>query len=340
MRAKLLFVLALAVGVVLVNVGFTAYLMFLSGHDLKLLLLLLLFSLGIAGFFALAVSTAFASRLRTLLDFVRRVGAGDLSARVDASGSDEIAQLGTAFNGMTERLEAAFQRQDDLEQARRHLVAAVSHDLRTPLATMKAVIESIEDGVVSDAETVRRYLRTVQAEISYLSQLIDDLFELSQIDSGVLELRLEPSNIGDLVSDTLVALSAQAQQKRLTLKGEVDEALPAVAIDSSRMQRVLFNLVQNALRHTPADGTILVRARDTGPELQVIVEDTGEGIDPEELPRVFERFHRGNRARSRDDGGSGLGLSIARGIVELHGGRIWAESALGQGSTFTFALPK
>jgi signal transduction histidine kinase len=227
-----------------------------------------------------------------------------------------------------------------LEEARRQLIEAVSHDLRTPLATMRAMIESINDGIVTEPETISRYHRTMQREIAYLSRLIDDLFELSQLDSGLLQLHPEASNVRDLVSDTLEALKPQADQRRLVLCGEVPDYLPDVVMDVPRMQRVLYNLVQNALRHTPADGSVVIRALDTGDEVQVSVEDTGEGVEPDELPKIFERFYRGSRARSREEAGSGLGLTIAKGIVELHGGRIWAVSERYQGAVFTFALPK
>jgi signal transduction histidine kinase len=135
------------------------------------------------------------------------------------------------------------------------------------------------------------------------------------------------------------ALRPQAEQRNLMLLGEVSPSLPAVEIDVPRMQRVLYNLVQNALRHTPADGSIVIRAFATDDDVRISVEDTGEGLEPHELPRVFDRFYRGDRARSREEAGSGLGLTIARGIVELHGGTIWALSERGQGAAFTFALP-
>ncbi|MBI2910898.1 MAG: hypothetical protein HYY05_02060, partial [Chloroflexi bacterium] len=175
-------------------------------------------------------------------------------------------------------------------------------------------------------------------EVRHLSLLIDDLFELARIDAGLLELQLERVSLEDLISDTLESMSAQARQHGLSLTGQVPEAVPPVAMDARRIQRVLFNLVQNALRHTPADGTVFVRALDAGSEVHVEVADTGEGIPAEELPRIFERFYQVDRARHR--GGSGLGLSIARAIVEAHGGHIWAASAPGQGATFTFTLPK
>jgi signal transduction histidine kinase len=185
-----------------------------------------------------------------------------------------------------------------------------------------------------------RYHRTLQAEIEYLSRLIDDLFELSQIDAGLLSLNLERASLGDLVSDSLAGLSPEAQRHGLVLRGQVDAAIPPILVDAKRLQRVLYNLVQNALRYTPADGSVVIRVEDAGPEVRVCVADTGRGIAPEDMPRLFEGLHKGDRARSRTNGGSGLGLSIAKGIVEAHGGRIWAESTPGKGSAFFFTLPK
>jgi signal transduction histidine kinase len=326
---------------VLVNVGFTAYLMFLSTHDLLLMSVLFVFSIGMAGFFAFVISESFHTTLQRLLDGVHRIGAGDFNARVPVEGVDELRELATAINAMAMQLQEAYASREEMEEARRQLIGAVSHDLRTPLATMRAMIESINDGVVDDPKTIERYHQSMQGEISYLSRLIDDLFELSQIDAGLLQLRCEPANLSDLVSGALEALTPHAQLRGLTLRGEVDGAIPLVTMDTSRMQRVLYNLVQNAVRYTPADGTITIRAVDAGSDVQVSVIDSGEGIEEQEMPRIFERFYRGaNKARSRDDGGSGLGLTIAKGIVELHGGRIWANSTVGQGAAFTFALPK
>jgi signal transduction histidine kinase len=339
-RGQLLAAVVLAAALVLVNVGFTAYLMFLSPHDLQLMVLLMLFSLGIAGFFAVTVADAFHSTLAVLLRGVGLMGEGQLDTRVEIASGDELEDLAHAFNTMAQQLETAFAVQREMEEARRHLIGAVSHDLRTPLATMRAMVESINDGVVTDQETIQRYHRTMQTEIAYLSRLIDDLFELSQIDSGLLELRPETSNVGDLVSDTLEALRPQADQRQLKLQGEVAGYLPSVVMDVPRMQRVLYNLVQNALRHTPPDGSVLIRAKDTGVEIEISVEDTGEGVETDDLPRIFERFYRGNRARNREEAGSGLGLTIAKGIVELHGGRIWAESQRGSGASFVFTVPK
>lgn len=339
-RNKLVLLVVLVAGLGAINVGFTAHLMFISPHDLALLSVLLFFSCGVSVCLAFFVSIPFDTTIRAFLRAVDRMGTGQLNARVAVSSRDELEQLAMAFNTMADQLEAAFARQGDLEQARRQLIAAVSHDVRNPLASMRAMVESINDGVVADEATVQRYLRQLQGEIQYLSRLIDDLFELSQIDAGLIGLQLGWASLQDVISDTLGAVSAQAAQRNLAVQGVVDGGLPPLLMDTRRVQRVLYNLVQNALRHTPSDGTIRIEAEDTGPEVRVIVSDTGEGIPIEELPHIFEQFYRGDRARSRDEAGSGLGLSIAEGIVTAHGGRIWAESPAGEGARFTFTLPK
>jgi signal transduction histidine kinase len=202
------------------------------------------------------------------------------------------------------------------------------------------MVEAIDDGVVTDAETTQRYVRTILSEVQRLSGLIDDLFELSRLDAGVLALHVEPGSLRDLVSDTLEALQVQAAEKGLRLHGAVEDNLPPVLMDTARVQRVLFNLVQNAIRHTPPDGTILLAAQEEPEAVRVDVVDTGEGVAPDDLPHIFERFYRGEKSRVRGQGGAGLGLAIARGLVEAHGGRIWAQSVPGQGARFSFVLPK
>jgi len=339
-RSQLLLLVALVAALAMVNVAFTAQLMFISPHDLALLSLLLLFSFGVSVCLAYFLTLPFRATLHSFLATVEQMAGGRLDSRVEIRSHDELRQLADAFNAMAEALEAGFERQKDLERARRQLIAAVSHDLRNPLASMRAMVESINDGVVADQQTIHRYLEQLQREVEYLSRLIDDLFELSQIDAGLIEIQLAWASLQDLISDTLEGVSAQAAQRRLAVEGIVDEGMAPVLMDTRRVQRVLSNLVQNALRHTPSDGTIRIEARDAGPEVRVAVTDTGEGIAPEDLPHIFEQFYRGDRARSRDDGGSGLGLSIAERIVAAHGGRIWAESEPGKGTTITFTLPK
>ena len=340
LRARVLLASVLTAILALANVGFTASLMFLSTHDLVLLSGLLGFSLGMGILAAFTLSESTARSFRELAEAARSINAGNLNVRVPVSSRDEVGELAAAFNAMIARLEASFVREKEFEQGRKELIASVSHDLRTPLASIGAMVEAINDGVVADSETVTRYLRTIESEVGSLGQLIDDLFQLSQIDTGVLDLHLEASSVPDLISDTLGSMSAQAAAKGLRLEGSVDGEVPSVVMDGRMVQRVLYNLVHNAIRHTPADGTIHIRAHDDGAEVKIEVTDTGEGIAKKDLLHLFERFYRSEQSRSRNFGGAGLGLSIAKGIVEAHGGRLWVKSVVGEGSTFAFALAK
>jgi signal transduction histidine kinase len=260
--------------------------------------------------------------------------------RLSIPHRDELADVADAFNAMAAELEESFNRQQELEQARRDLIAAVSHDLRTPLASVRAMVEALADEVVSDPETINRYHQTIQNQVSNLALLIDDLFELSKIDSGRLQLNLEGSAISDIISDTLESMRAQAAVKHIRLNGQVDPATPTLTMDSAKIQRVIYNLVQNAIRHTPQDGSVFIAAQTTDEGVKVDIRDTGEGITQDDLPRIFEQFYRGEKSRSRSTGGAGLGLAIAKGIVEAHGGRIWVDSKVGEGTIFSFVLPQ
>ncbi len=340
LRVRLALISTMTALLALFNVAVTAALMFLSPHDLGLLAGLLGFSVGISVFVAFTLSEPTARSIRGLAIAAERISEGDLETRAPVQSRDEVGELAEAFNAMAGKLQAGMAREREMEEARRELISAVSHDLRTPLSSIRAMIESMYDGVVSDPETVRRYLATSMSEIDRLSRLVDDLFELSQIAAGSLKLHMETALLQDLISDTLESMSAQAITHKLRLEGVVDEELPPVRMDTQRVQRVIYNLVQNAIRHTPPDGSIHIRARDAGAEVRVEVEDTGEGIPGGDVDRVFERSYRVDASRSRESGGAGLGLSIAKGIVEAHGGRIWVESALHRGSAFTFTLPK
>jgi signal transduction histidine kinase len=274
-----------------------------------------------------------------------RLAHGELTARVHPIGTDEVARLGQAFDDMAERLEAAFERQRAMERARRDLVASVSHDLRTPLATTRAMVEALSDGVVAEPSEVRRYLGLIHREIQHLSRLIDDLFELSHIESGALELKLDRVDVRRLASEALAAYEAQARERGVALECRVPETLPPVRADALRLQRVLRNLVDNALRHTPSGGLVEVDACVDDAAVVLAVSDSGPGVGIAERERIFERFYRGERSRARTDEGperavgAGLGLAIARGLVEAHHGRIWTEPAAAGGAAFRFSLP-
>jgi signal transduction histidine kinase len=318
--------------------------MFISGHDLALLLTMLTFAAALSVGFGLLYAMPLASRIERVRAGTERIAGGELSSEVRVEGHDEVAGLARDFNQMARALERAAEREREMEQARRDLVAAVSHDLRTPLASTRAMIEALADGVATNPQTERRYLTSASRELEHLSRLVDDLFELARIDAGVLELTLEEASLHDMISDTISGFQPQAEQKGVRLFGEVSGDVDPVLANPPRLQRVLHNLVSNALRHTPPDGTVALRAATEGNVARVEVSDTGEGIAAEDLPRVFEPSFRGEQSRTRqgkdDTPGAGLGLAIARGLVEAHGGTMHVESEPGQGSLFRFTLER
>ncbi len=332
-------VTALSSVLALAAILFVALLMFISRHDLTLLLALLVFSLTVALPLALVTASSLAGSIAELGRGASAMAGGNLSVRVPVRGSDEFARLAVTFNEMAERLEAAQRRQAELEEARRSLVAAVSHDLRTPLASLRAAAEALSDGVVSDPPTVQRYLKSIRGEAERLGALIDDLFELSLLDTGKLRLDMELTSLADLISDTVESMRHQAERKGVQLSGRAQSGMTPVFADPLKIQRVILNLVQNAIRHTPGEGTVSLEVREEKNAATVSVADTCGGIRPEELQRLFDPFYRGDPSRLRDGSGAGLGLSIAKGIVEAHGGRLWVENSPDRGCRFSFTLP-
>jgi signal transduction histidine kinase len=323
-----------------VNVWLTARLMFASQHDLLLATVLLVFAGGIAISLGYFLSEALTDRIVILNQAANNIAEGELATRVPVTGSDEMAGLARTFNAMAAQLEAAAKKQAELDTLRRDLIAWVGHDLRTPLASIRAMVEALADGMVDEPDTVQRYLNTMQKDIRSLSLLIDDLFQMAQIDAGGLQLNRHPSSLSDLISDTIESFSELAARQGVTLEGSAGPGLELVDMDTRRIGQALANLVSNALRHTPAGGRVQVRASKSAAGVLVEVEDNGEGIRPEDLPFIFQQFYRGEKSRSRATGGAGLGLAIAKGIVEAHGGHIGVESGAEQGARFFFTLPR
>ncbi len=314
--------------------------MFFSEHDLILSGVLLLFAAIIATTYGLFVAASVTDGLRQMAAAADTLAAGDLSARVPIAGRDEVARLSESFNEMADRLQATADRQRELETLRRNLIAWTSHDLRTPLTSIRARVEALHDGMITDPENTQRYYGAILGDVVALNQLIDDLFELAQLDAGGLTLELAPASVADLVSDCLESFQARAEQGGVSLVGDVDPAVDPVLLNTGKIGRVLNNLVENALRHTPPGGRVSIAATPTHESVIITVEDTGPGFAAAELPYVFEQFYRGEQARSRAMGSAGLGLAIARGIVQAHGGRIWAENREGGGARVRFLLPR
>ena len=323
------------------NVWFSAQLMFASQHDLRLAIVLLVFAGGIAMILGYFLSSTVTERIHLLKGAAEKLAGGDLQTRVPVNGRDEVAALSNTFNQMAEQLQLADQKQRELESLRRDLIAWVGHDLQTPLASMRAILEALSDGVVDEPEMVKRYLLTAQRDVMSLSALIDDLFQMSQLDAGGFPLQSAPSSLSDLVSDTLESFSELAKQQEITLEGEVEQDVDPVLMDTQAIGRVFNNLISNALRHTPSQGRVSVWVRRASSGVDVTVSDTGEGIRPQDVPHIFERFYRGDasRSRNRSTSGAGLGLAIARSIVQAHGGDIQVQSEPGKGTQFTFHLP-
>ena len=329
---------ALACVLTILNVWVTARLMFASEHDLLLGSVLLIFAGAIAIALGYILSAAFLERIQSIDQAARDLAKGNLGARVTVEGRDELSNLANTFNEMAAQLKSAADNQKQLENLRRELIAWVGHDLQTPLTSISAIIEALADGIVEDEVTQKRYFSTAKKDIAALSHLIDDLSQLAQIDVGGLKLEIEPVSLSDLISDTLESFSEIAAQQAILLSGEVDPNLGLVNLDAPHMSRVLNNLIDNAIRHTPAEGSVHVLGCRKENEVVIEISDTGIGIPEADLPFIFDRFYRSEKSRSRSTGGSGLGLAISKGIVEAHEGRISVDSKAGQ-TRFFVTLP-
>jgi signal transduction histidine kinase len=266
--------------------------------------------------------------LAQLRDASVRLAAGDLSTRASESGPRELLELGASFNEMASNLEQLF-------EARRELVAWASHDLRTPIASLRAMVEALEDGLAEP----REYLPEIRAQTELLSGLVEDLFELARIDSGALALELRETPLRELVTGCVEALAADSRARGVRLETRLDPADPVVSAAPEKVQRVLLNLLTNAVRHTRPEGAVAVVVEKDTDHVVVAVEDEGDGLAPGAPERMFERFWRDDGSRARSSGGAGLGLAIAQGLVEAQGGRIWAENRRGGGARVAFTLP-
>ena len=321
----------LAVAQLAVAVGLFAALMFVSDHDAFFMAL----AAGYAGLVGLAAARLVARRALSDLDAVRtalsHVGEGSRELRIPVHGQDELALLAADVEAMAAKVAAE-------ERARRELVASVSHDLRTPITTLRLIAEGLEDGIF-EPEQVRDRLQLMATHVRALGALIDDLFELSRLEAGDVRWSMKRVHLDQLVQETIEAMRPQADAGGVAMRVELDQQLTPTRGNPEQLQRVLFNLIQNAIRHTPADGSVVVRAQPApGRALEIEVADTGAGIDPELGGRIFEPFVQGPSRVAGENGSAGLGLAIARAIVTAHGGRMWLAGS-GPGTRIRFSLP-
>ncbi|MEW6471315.1 MAG: ATP-binding protein [Actinomycetota bacterium] len=334
-------VLAVAIGV-----AWAASSMFIMSKDLAILWVVLAGAGTVSVLVALGLDRRVSAATRSVEEMARRLaetgpGSALRPGRAGRGEPEQLARLAAQLEETSARLAEAQEQTAAVERSRRELVAWVSHDLRTPLAGIRAMVEALEDGVVTEPATVARYYATMRRETDRLAGLVNDLFELSRIQSGSLALDLEQVPLDELVGDALAAAAVSAAAKNIDLRGEVSEPSPLVELSTPEMTRVVRNLLDNAIRHTPPGGVVVITAGldETGTSVEVSVQDACGGIPDHELDLVFDMAYRGDAARTPGEaGGGGLGLAVARGLVEAHHGQIRVRNAEG-GCCFTVTLP-
>lgn len=328
LRRQALLASVVAVALVLASVAAFSEVMLVSSKDALIIGLATAFA-GLVGVLAgRRVLAGALDDVDALRDGLAAVGEGRRDVNITAGGGDELAQLADAANAMIAKLAAE-------EGARRSLIAAVSHDLRTPMTSLRLLASAVEDDI-GDPRERAGYLAAMRVHVDALSALIDDLFELSRLEAGDIAWTMQRVDLHELVVETVEAMRTQATSRRVGVRTALAPGLAAAHANPEKVQRVLFNLIQNAIRHTPADGSVTVLAERAGSAIEVEVADTGTGIPAADRPHVFDAFTRGDEARGSD--GAGLGLAISRAIVEAHGGRIWLPESSG-GTRVRFSLP-
>jgi signal transduction histidine kinase len=328
---------ALVVGPLLLALLVLSLLMFVSGHDAAIVAVIVAFA-GVVGVAAAnQLAAAIIDDARAIRNGLVAVGDGERELTIATRGRDELGEVAVAANAMVGRLAAEESARDQSEQARRHLVAAVSHDLRTPITSLRLLAAAVEDEIV-DGEARREYLERMRTHIVALTALIDDLFEVSRLEAGDIRWSLDRVALGELVSETVAAMRVHAELKGVAVHTDLPDSLNPARANPEKVQRVLFNLIQNAIRHTPADGSVMVRAEPVADRIEIEVADTGDGIAADERELIFGPFYRGGVDASRTGDGAGLGLAVSRAIVEAHGGRIWLADCTA-GTRVRFSLP-
>ena len=336
-RRQLIAVAVLVLAQLLAAVALLCVLMFVSSHDAFFAVTVAAFAGSLGLWATRALARPILGDIDRMRGAVARISAGDRDVQLAASGSDELAQMAGDIERMARQMAADECARAAAEAAHRDLLAMVSHDLRTPITSLRLLADALDDNLVDEA-TRREYVARISTHVRALGGLIDDLFEISRLRAGDVTWSMEQVRLPDLVQETIDAMRPQVEAKALSVRADVDERAQLAQADPQKLQRVLFNLIQNAIHNTPADGSITIKTRPSGDQCEVEVADSGVGIPVTERELVFEPFYQGAANAARSGGSAGLGLAIARAIVEAHGGRIWIADAAA-GTRVRFSLP-
>ncbi|MCX7708630.1 MAG: ATP-binding protein [Clostridia bacterium] len=278
--------------------------------------------------------------LKTLNMATANIMEGNLDFRVDYNGKDELGQVCNAFETMRIKLKESLEQQAFYDNARKELLASISHDLRTPITSIKGYVEGLQDGIPKDENKFKKYLSIIKNKTANLDRLIDDLFKFTQEDAGILDIDLVETDSCSMFEGIICSIEADLESTEVKISVQRPFPSRTILADPFRITQVMENIIQNARKYAGAACEIEIKVQEMDESILVSVKDNGPGISEEDLPKVFERFYRGEKSRSRKFGGIGIGLTICRQIVEAHGGRIWAESIIGKGATFFFTLPE
>ncbi|MHB8531378.1 MAG: HAMP domain-containing sensor histidine kinase [Solirubrobacteraceae bacterium] len=337
MRRQLAVGGAIVVGQLLLASGLFVALMTHSAPDALFTAVLALYAGIVGAWSARTITRGVLGDIDELRRGLQAVAAGQREVRIVTDGGDELALVAHDIEELAATLHREERSRATLEDARRQLLAAISHDVRTPLTSLRLLSAALADEIV-DGSTRLEYVSRIGVHVHAMSAMIDDLFELSRLEAGDISWTMERMPLEDLVLETVDAMRSQAEAGSVSVRAELPRDLEAARANPEQIQRVLFNLIQNAIRHTPADGSVTVRASCVEDAVQIEVLDTGHGIPEDERERVFDAFVQGRERAARSNGSAGLGLAISRAIVEAHGGRIWIEDAHA-GTSIRFSLP-
>jgi signal transduction histidine kinase len=330
--------IAIVVGQLVLAAGLFVAFMTVSSKDALFTAVLAVYA-GVVGIWGMrAMAQHVIDDIGELRGGLEAIGAGERDVRIAVQGGDELTDVARDVERVAGELDEQERTKERLETARRDLIASISHDLRTPLTSLRLLTEALDDDLVEEGSR-REYLSRIGGHVRTLGALIDDLFELSRLESGDIHWTMEHVPLEDLLLETVDAMRPQAEAGSVSMSAELAEGLHPAHANPEQIQRVLFNLIQNAIRHTPADGSVTVRALSVPDAVEIEVSDTGDGIALQDRDRVFDAFVQGTARPARDELGAGLGLAISRAIVEAHGGRIWLGDAI-VGTSVRFSLPR